>query len=233
LKDLSDLASGEGLLDILSSYGLLIEKAGDSEPIRRDFDANNLPEMWKSMGIDGNSSSCYFLFKGKKEIKFTGMVTWRINVHPNFKGFNGIGLWLTIPKKYDVKKLVQLGDEVFTWSEAVYGYITEDSKDPLYDLRRGNINDGIPDTLWVNYFGAPYINSPDFPSTNNYVTIGHGIRFVLTETPEDERLNDLDFINSNKEDIGKEWFWSKPRNFNLKVPFFDRTAIIRDNIANS
>jgi hypothetical protein len=88
LKDLSDISNGERLLGILSSYGLVVDKAGDKEPIRKDFITSDLPEIWKGVGLDGKSSTCYFLFKGKMEIKFSGMVTWGVDLHPNTKSFN-------------------------------------------------------------------------------------------------------------------------------------------------
>lgn len=224
LKDVSKLSNGEELLKILSSYRLAVDKADDLEPIRKDFIESNFPEMWKGRGIDGGCSSCDFLFKGKKQINFSGMVTWNINLHPNTKAFNGIHLWLSIPKSYNVGSLVQLGDDIFIWSDAVYGYITEESKDPSSDLI-GNIYDGLPGLMWINYFGKPYIIESDFHIPNNHVPLGHGIKFMLSETPNDEKLSDSNFLESSKNDIGVEWFWSHPRKHNKKVPVFDRSAV--------
>lgn len=227
LIDLSNLSKGERLLEILLSHGLIIDKAGDHEPIKKDFITSDFPEMWKGMGLDGECASCYFLFKGKKEINFSGMATWWVNIHPNSKSFNGIDLWLNTPKNYDYGKLVQLGDDIFEWSEAVYGYITEESKDPSNNEMIGNIYDGLPGLLWVNYFGTHYIVEPDFNLPNNHKPISHGVRFMLSETPDDERLNDLNFLENSKNNFGVEWFWSHPRKYNKKVPYFDRSAITR------
>lgn len=229
LKDLSNLSEGNRFLEILKLNGLIIEKASDHEPLKKDFDKNNFHLMWQRSGSDGDISICDFLFKGKKEIKFTGMVTWRVNVHPNAKVFNGIHLWMTVPKNNNINNLVKLGDDIFKWSESVYGYITEESKDPSNDLL-GNINDGIPGLLWVNYFGKEYLVEPDFHLPEKHIIVGAGVRFMLTETPEDQRLSDLNFLTSQKEIIGKHWFWSRPRNFNLKVPFFNRSAITNPNL---
>jgi len=231
LSDLSDLSKGEKLLEILSSYNLTIEKADEHEPIRKEFTLSRFKEIWKGRRLEGEEfTSCYFLFKGKREIKFMGMASWAVGIHPNSKSFNGISLWLTIPKKYDVNKLIKLGDDLFVWSEAIYGYITEDSKDPTYNLQIGNVYDGLPGLLWVNYFGAPYLKEPDFHILKDHVLVSHGARLILSERPDDEKLSDIDFLENIKKQIGIEWFWSRPRRRDLKVPYFDRTAITRKEI---
>lgn len=226
LKNLSDLSKGERLIEILLSNGLSIDKADDHEPIRKEFVKSNLPEIWKGRGIDGGCSSCYFLFKGSKEIKFSGMVTWDINLHPNTKSFNGVHLWLNIPKNYDNSRLVQLGDNIFAWSEAVYGYITEESRDLANDFV-GNAYDGLPGLMWVNYFGSPYIEESDFYMPAEHDITSHGARLILSEKPNDERLSDTNFLESVKDTIGNEWFWNPASKFKLKIPLFDRTAITR------
>lgn len=224
LKDMSHLSNLESLLEILLSYGLVIDKADNQEPIRKDFVKNNLLQIWKGIGIEGGCLSCDFLFKGKKEIKFSGMATWNLNLHPNTEAFNGIDLWLNIPKNYDIDSLMKLGDDIFVWCEAVYGYITEESKDPSNNLI-GNIYNGLPGLMWVNYFGKPYITDSDFSILNDYTPINHGIRLVLSEKPNDEILSDSKFLESVKNEIGAEWFSSRPRGFNKKIPIFDTSEI--------
>lgn len=226
LKDLSDLKNGERLLETLLSNGLVVEKAGDKEPVRKDFMKSDMPQMWKGRGIDGGCLSCYFLFKGSKEIKFSGMVTWDVNLHPKTESFNAVHLWMNVPKNYDVSKLVQLGDEIFVWSEAVYGYITEESKDPSNNLI-GNVYDGLPGLMWVNYFGSPYIMEPEFHLPAGHDTISHGARLMLSEKPNDEELDNTNFLENVLITIGNEWFGCSKSNFNVKIPLFDRSAITR------
>lgn len=219
-KDLSNISNGERLLEILFSNGFVVDKAGDHEPIRKEFTPSNLPEMWKG-------KSCDFLFKGKKEINFSGMVIWNIDLHPNSKAFNGVHLWLNVPKNYSASKLVQLGDDIFSWSQAVYGYITgDDYTDPTYDPLKENIHDGIPGLMWANYFSPTYIMEQDFHVPNDHVSISHGIRIILSEKPNDERFHDSDFLQSIKDKIGSQWFQDQPRNYR-KVPFFDKSAITK------
>jgi len=224
LKDISHLSNGERLLEILLSYGLVVDKADNHEPVRKDFIKNNFPQMWKGVGIDGGCLSCDFLFKGTKEIKFSGMVTWNLNLHQNTEAFNGIDLWLNIPKSYNIDNLMKLGDDIFVWSEAVYGYITEESKDPSNNLI-GNIYNGLPGLMWVNYFGKPYITEPNFHILNDYIPTSHGVRLVLSEKPNDEILSNSNFLESIKNEIGVEWFRSRPRGYNKKVPIFDNSEI--------
>lgn len=226
LKDLSHISNGEKLHNILASNGLIIDKAGGHEPIREEFNIGNLPKLWNDMKNDGRCSSNYFLFKGKNDIMFSGMAVWNVNLHPNNKAFNSISLWLSITKKYDFDKLVQLGDDIFEWSEAVYGYITEESKNKANNMP-GNIYEGLPGLMWINYFGSNYIMQPDFYMPNGHVPINHGIRINLCEAPDDEILSDSNYLESCKNKIGREWFWHKPRMYNIKVPLFDKSLITR------
>lgn len=224
-KDLSNLKKGESLLELFLSNGLIIEKAGIKEPIRESFNIDRMPEMWKGSGIEGDCSSCYFLFKGQKDIKFSGIIVWQLNLHPNSKALNHVSLWLNIPKKYDTNKLLQLGDDIFTWSRAEYGYITEDSKLPT--PLTVNINDGLTGLMWVNYFGPSYIAEPDFHIPDDHATINHGVRIKLSETPDDDLLKNSKFIESVKNKIGTEWFWDYPIKHKRKKPQFDKSEITR------
>lgn len=226
LKDLSALSKGERFLEILSSNGLCIEKASTCEPIRGDFEASKLPDMWKGVGPKGGHSTCCFLFKGKTEISFSGMVIWDIDLPPGSKALNSISLWLNIRKSYDLCRLIKLGDDIFTWAEAIYGYITENSKYQP-NLIAGNIYSGLPGLMWANYFGRAYINEPDFHIPDEQVPVGHGIRFNLTETPNDEKLSDSDFLRSRMDEIGYDWFWHRPANYKKKLPVFDNSQITR------
>lgn len=226
LQDLSDISNGEKLLEILLSGGLIIDKAGNHEPIRKDFSMNKLREIWKRSEIDGEYSECCFLFKGKEEIKFSGMATWSVNVHPNSKSFNGIDLWINTPKNYNTNKLIELGDKLFAWSGAEYGYITEDSKGPSDETPK-NIYNGIFGLVWINYFGPAYTKEPTFNIPDRHTLVGDGIRVDLAETPNDESLSDTVFLESNKEKIGAEWFSCKSGKYRVKIPILDRSAITK------
>ncbi len=217
LKDLSDIAKGNEFLYIMQQYGLVIDKASSYEPINKDFEVMNLVNMWKTNENGGMPSSCCFLFKGKK---FTGMVSWHINLYPHTKAFNGIYLTLTVPKTYSTNSLIQLGDDIFIWSGAVYGFISEESKEAS-----GNLHLGIPGLMWINYFGPEYTNESDFHTPSNHVFVGNGIRFNLVEIPNDKRLDDLAFIQSIKDEIGDLWFFKEPIKSNRRVPVFDKSEI--------
>jgi len=213
LRDLSDLAKGEKLLDILSTYGLIIEKAGEYEPIRKDFDPNALPKMWQGKGA--KPLDCTFIFKGKKEISFSGMASWELNINPKREYVNVVGMWLNIPPKYDIDRLIRLGDDLFIWSEAIYGYITEKSKNLShteiqkdgFTVSLGNVYRGISGLMWANYFGTPYLREKDFCLPDDHETVGHGARIILTDTPDDERLSDLNFRKVITDKIGADWFF--------------------------
>ncbi len=207
----------------------MVAKADDHEPVRRDFDASMLPERWKGVGLAGHSECCNFLFKfkGQKERKFSGMVTWNLNLGPGTRAFNGVDLWLNIPKNFEVNSLINLGDELFTWSNSVYGYITENSKDWSMKVP-GGIYYGLPGLMWVNYFGLAYLLEPDFHIPADQVSVGQGVKVCLSEKPNDEILSDSSFLPNYKNQFGAEWFWKGTQN-KRRIPFFDHSALIRSD----
>jgi hypothetical protein len=225
-EDLSSLTQGEELLEILLSYGLVIEKADQDEPIRKEFDVSMLPERWKGVGLAGKHSSCYFLFKGQEKIKFSGMITWNINLPPNTNVFNGVHLWLNTSRSLEVTKLISLGDELFKWSNSVYGYISEHSKDIARTVPAG-LYYGLPGLMWVNYFGPAYLKEPDFHIPANHVFVGQGVRVCLSEKPNEDILGDSDFLQNYKEQFGVEWFWKGDFSESCRTPCFDHSALIR------
>jgi len=257
LKNLSDLSNGENLLKILFQNNLEIKNANDREPINIVFDIDNFPKIWLMENQVVPALSQTFLFKGSKEISFKGMAIWIKNLHSNSKEFGGISIWLNVKKGYDIDKIVKLGDDLFTWSEAVYGYISEDSYSPSYGFNknhlekckypeyvrrrngreskngkiytsRGNLYQGLYDPMWISYFGIPYLQEVDFRLPENRLTIGHGSRIKLTEKPNDEILCEPDYLAEIKRNIGDEWFWQNPKISELKLPFFDRNEITRN-----
>lgn len=228
LADWSSVESGEGLLQILHSHGLLIDKADDAEPIRKVFDPSSLSDFWRGVGPEGGHATCYFLFRGQKESRFSGMVTWNKNLSPRSKAFNGLSLWLTPPKGWNADKLVHLGDELFIWSKAVYGFISEDSKDQS-QRRPGWISEWLPGVMWVNYFGESYVTASEFHVPQESVSVGQGTRLRVTHSPEDPRLADTNFVQQIKRQIGAEWFGEGPRS-KYRVPLFDRSGIVRPQV---
>lgn len=226
LKDISNLSHGERLLEILSAYDLVIEKADNHEPIKKTFVRNDFAKMWNDGETNKNRLSCDFLFKGTKKFRFSGMATWNTNLHPNTEAFNGIDLWISVPKNYSVKELLQLGDDIFTWSDAVYGYVSEESKEPINNMI-GSIYNGLPGLMWINYFGKPYIMEEDFHIPNNCTPICDGIKLVLSEKPDDDKLSNLTFLESIKREIGTEWFRNRPRGCNRRIPVFDKSQITK------
>ena len=63
--------------------------------------------------------------------------------------------------------------------------------------------------------------------SENHVTVGHGVRCVLTERPDDERLGEPDFLENHKKVFGEQWFWQNPTTCGVKIPCFDRSEITR------
>jgi len=219
LKDLSDLSYEKRFLENINSYGLIIERADEHEPVRKEFNESNFEEIWKGRkAFENDMIDCYFLFKGKKDISFSGMLTWNLNLHPRSQAVNAIHLWFNVPKNYDINKIVQLSEDLFTWSEAVYGYITEDFNEII-----NNIYGGIGGLMWINYFGTPYIKESYFNIPDNSIRIANGIKLILSDKPSDEILRDNYYLYTIKNKIGLEWFLECRKN--RKIPCFDRSEI--------
>ena len=255
LKNFNDVSYGYRFLDLLSKNELIIDKVSDCEPINNEYLINEFPEMWNAKGHTG-----MFLFKGHKandKSIFKGMVCWNINLQPDSKSINSIDLSLNLKKGMNIDMLLKLGDDIFSWSEPVYGYITEETNDPQYGVfnqterkkckypdyilrrggrekitskgsiyvSRGNIYDGIPDLMWINYFGKSYVENNDFHLLENSIVLKDGVRLQLTEMLNDLRLAEPDFLESKKISVGLKWFWQNPKICDVKVPSFDRSEI--------
>ena len=248
-RDLSDLSYGNRFLEILHYHGLLPDKAGNCEPIREGFTASDLPKYWKlQKSCDCILASFDFLFKGKEKIKFMGMISCKTGLNPDSIVVNGVTLWLTVQKDCDINKFILLGDELFVWSVATYGYITEETKNLSnimiqkkgFQVNVGSVCDGISGLMWLNYFGKPYLAEKEFRLPAGHAPIGHGARLRLAEHPDDEILKDLDYIKKKQETIGSQWFcpYEKIENgigylqqgyrrSDISQPKFDRTEITR------
>ncbi len=227
VKNLSDLSYGESLLDILKDFGLVIEKVNAYEPVNKPFEPENFPQMWSG------KNDCTFLFKGSKEVSFSGMASWVRNLHPDSQIVCGVNIFFNLKKNYDVNKLLQLGDALFIWCDAFYGAITEHAKDPIYtDYQYVNSGRMLYHLFWANYFGKPYMDEPDFNIPADPIKVGNGVRVMLADSPTDEKLSDPAYIQMRKQEIGEEWFWVKPdkilrKELKKKVPFMDRSEITR------
>ena len=258
LKDVGSLSKGIELLEIFKKNNFEIEKLSEYEPIRGNFDEKKFCELWVSDRVPGEYAGQSLLFKGSREVNFSCMASWSVNMHKNSQAVNGIAVWLNIKKSYynNVEKLIKLGDDLFAWSEATYGYITQNIYSPDYGVnkhqrekckypdyirkrlgresRNGKnyimllgTDHGIKDPAWINYFGTPYLQEPDFNVPKNHVKVGHGVRFQIAENADDEILCEPDFLADIKKGIGDQWFWQNPKICDLKLPKFDRSEITR------
>ena len=265
LKDLSSLSKGEKLLEIFEKNDFIIEKANECEPIRDIFNIEDFPKLWLSGKSPEEFAYQTLLFKGSKEISFKCMVSWSVNMHKNSQAVNGVSVWLNIKKNYlnnNIDKLIKLGDDLFIWSESMYGYISQDIYDPNYGINKHQrdkckypeyirmrlgresknkkhyimllgISYGIKDPAWINYFGTPYLQEPDFNVPKDHIKVGHGVRFQIAERPDDEILCEPDFLADIKRGIGDQWFWQNPKICDLKLPKFDRSEITRVEVDQS
>jgi len=252
LKDLSGEHNGNKLVDILSSYGFIIEKIDKYEPVKKEFSKEGFEKLWEGYTSPAGITSCSMIFKGTTDVKFTGMVSWGKNKGPKPLSVNMFSLWLNVKKNYDITKLVNFADEIFEWSRAEYGYISEKGKTlnnvqirvDGFGMYPMNMYTGLYGLMWTNYFGKAYLSEKDFVVPENAVKLAHGVRLQLTERPDDERLSDLRFLETYYSTIGDKWFWhfdeivKDGRNYiahlkkgfhqgEVSIPKFDRSEITR------
>ena len=247
--------SGRRLLEILYSYDFDIEKISEYEPVKSMYSEEEFERLWRGRTSPKGIMSCGIIFKGAKETKFTGMVSWGKNLGPFPLSVNMVSLWLNIKKSYEISKLISLADELFKWSGAEHGYISEKSKTPFniqiqndgYRVYAGNIYTGLYNLVWINYFGKAYLAEEDFVVPKGAVKLAHGVRLQLTDRPDDERLSDLGFLETYYSTIGDKWFWhfdeivKDGKNYiahlkegfdsrKVSIPKFDRSAITRKGV---
>ncbi|MDW7658487.1 MAG: hypothetical protein SCM11_15060 [Bacillota bacterium] len=226
LKDISDLSTGETFIQILSKNDLIIDKAGAYEPVNKPFNAKEFPIIWQGYSINDNHTTGCFIFKGQVKKKFAGMVSWDKGLPENSIVTNSIYVTVSGIGKNDYDSIILLGDELFSWAKAEYGYITEYSRE-IMNFDTGNIFTCIDGLHWVNYFSKTYLNEPCFHATNDMYQLETGVRLKITDKPDDIRLSDSNFLNSIKQAIGIEWFWDKSKNTVLKRPKFDSSEIVK------
>lgn len=226
LKDISDLSAGESFIKILLKNGLVIDKADAYEPVRKPFNASEFPIIWQGYSINENHSTGCFIFKGQVKKKFSGMVSWDKGLPENSTVTNSIYVTVNGIGKNNYDAIILLGDELFSWAKAEYGYITEYSRE-INNFDAGNIYTCIEGLHWVNYFSKTYLNEPSFHITEDMIQLENGVRLKITDKPDDVKLSDTDYLNSIKRGIGIEWFWDKTKKTVLKRPKFDSSEIVK------
>lgn len=233
LADWEPIARGEALMKQLKLAGFEVEKAGSSEPVRLEYTEETVRAVWPSISLPGKSSTGYFLFKGKRPFRFSGMVIWNKNLPPASTLFNYLSLNLTVDKRWlaQADRLIELGDRLFEWSGAVNGFITlAELHDPL--ARPPAQRMYLPGVYWVNYFGHDYCNRPGFRLPESAVALSSGVRVVLGSGPDDLGLADTNgLLHSVKSEIGLGWF-GEGDSSQFQIPPFDFSALRRTEVSN-
>jgi hypothetical protein len=225
VDDWSRAERGIELVEILSSFGLHITKAGSHEPLQRDFAVELLPELWHGRGLPGQHQTCFFLFKGDRTHPFAGIVEWSKDLGPTLEAFNFLALWITVKASVSPDPLVALADRLFAWSRGVYGFVSlkELSVPPV---RPDGAKRYLPGVYWVNYFGRPYLEDPGFTPPLGAVEIPGGIRFRAAASPSDSLLADREWRNQIVTSIGQGWYGEGPVE-QYRAPRFDFSALRR------
>lgn len=227
LADWDSVTKGMALMEILSDFGLVVDKVGSSEPIRQEYTQESVTDLWPCLNVPGKSSTGYFLFKGKRPFSFSGMATWNKNLPIDSALFNWLTLHITLNRKVtDFRRLVEIGDALFGWAEAVNGFISLES---LYEplARPPALRNYLPGLFWINYFGKEYCNRLDFRTVATKTLSTTGVRVTLGEGPDDPQLSDQNtYLRALKTEIGQGWFGEGDPSA-YRLPSFDFTALCR------
>ena len=226
-KDLSPTEKGADFLALLDKHSLSICKTGAFEPVRHQFERDKMSSYWMSPSSDGKFHEGSFLFRGDENLKFSGMVSWNKGLPPKSKVMNVVYIVINMPKTRCDDQLIEPGDDLFNWSQAEYGYITEITRE-LFDEKAGNIFTSIIGLHWVNYFSSSYIDNPDFHLPDNRVMLGQGARLQIAARPDASLVDDAQYKAKIVEQIGLQWFWDGRRKVVLRAPNFDTSEIVRE-----
>lgn len=226
LADWSAPSTGFAFIDLLESRGLKIEKANDHEPIRKVFDPST--PFWATPGtaIPGTQyASNYFLFKGARGLRFSGMAVWHRNLPPESTVFNYLYLWIHRTPRPTPDFVRELADALFLWSDAVSGYVTDEALDkPL--SRPPEQRKYLSGLYWLNYFGPTYLSEPDFTLLAGSTPVGRGMRWSPGRDYDDPRLKDAAYLSARKLEIGAGWFAEGPRE-DWRLPKLDFSMLCR------
>lgn len=224
LSDWSAPQTGLTLFELLRSFELHTEKIGEVEPLRHEYDPEWLATTWRNTGKELQLFSLGFTGSGSP--RFQGTVGWKLGISPSKKLFNALTLTLTYPKtrKPASSWLLSLGDALFQWSEAVHGFIT----DPIYDKSMSRpivLRPYLEGPYWVNYLGRAYISDQRFRMTLPAVSVGHGLRLELAESPDDARLSDEEFLRGVRKMVGEGWWGEGSERLIPDLPFANLSIV--------
>lgn len=202
---------GFALVDLLETRGMRIEKADDHEPVRMLFDPSK--PFWAAPSAIGSRTqyaSNWFLFKGAKGLRFSGMAVWHRNLPPGSTIFNFLYVWIHRTPHPTPDFARELADALFVWSDAVSGFVTDEALDrPL--LRPPEQRKYLDSLYWLNYWGPEYLSEPDFVLPPGSTPVGRGMRWSPGGDYDDPRLKDDAYLSARKLEIGAGWFAEGPR----------------------
>jgi hypothetical protein len=188
--------------DLMNEGGLIIEKIGLFEPVKRPFTIEGAIDMWtkeepgiydiatnkmigKSGGMLGKSKALWF------------DTHWWLN--PTELSLNYLTIYLN-KKLFNQKKndILPLFEGLVDCFESIYGYVTEQEAEDRQHTT-GTLKERIPGIFWHNYFSpvfVDYLNNGnsffDFPWKNIKEFNNGGIITQLTENPFDPNIVDLE-----------------------------------------
>jgi hypothetical protein len=210
IKHIGTREYAQQFLKILEIYGILPDKIGLYEPLKKAYSLEEAIKMWTT---DGGTSPGYHAGNliGKKKdpnVQFDAM--WNIGERARV---NYISIWLTRKSFKQLKNNIEnLFKDLISSVDSFHGYITDFN----FRVRQhvtGNIESRMDGIFWCNYFGEVYVNffrrdkilsAPWFKivmlDQNRIIT-------YLTKEPNDKKLVESTELEDRfKEYLGKDSF---------------------------
>ncbi len=188
--------------DLMTKYGLNIEKINLFEPVKKPFTIEEAIDMWtkeepgiydiatnemvgKSGGMLGKSKGYWF------------STHWWL--HPTELSLNYLTIYLNKKVFNRIKNdIFSLFEELVECFEAIYGYVTEEEAEERQHIT-GTLKERILGVFWLNYFSevlVDYVNNRDsfyeLPWKRIKYVNHKGIITQLTDDPFDPTIADLE-----------------------------------------
>jgi len=136
------------------------ERISQTEPVRGCFNRECLDDavrLWLEGGKDPEWHYSTPIMINRKPFRVQSMVIWNRGARATF---NSLSLWIHqkfLSQKGSVESLLHLGEQLFSFSGALYGYISRTDVEEAQFVP-GTLQTRLPGVFWANYFGPLYVD---------------------------------------------------------------------------
>jgi hypothetical protein len=205
LKDMSTDNHIKSFLELISKHSITLTHADGFEPVKSIFSEDAFTRLWQRNNDEDKFEEKWILFRGIRSSKLNGIIIWSRNLPPGSKGENLIHFSIRIKANDETSWIVRMSDDLFIWSSAICGYISERKIDERLPWSGGIFN-GLPMLKWVNYYSESYLQESSFHLETKYALVGRGARVMISDQADDIILSDIAVLRERQLLMGQEWF---------------------------